>query len=338
MASSSTQVIAESTPDTKSHKLSTADYGKHLKHKANVVNAVIALSSALAVAGKGSYLIFPHPSQPGEYFHLNNKHMRSIKAWLTQYIMDDKKVFRDAKKKKRANSDPSSLRGTFSPVYAGEALRAFFNNNPGGFGPANPEEAARTQEAGEALMDKLPLIKEGLALRNSITILYYLYVRANGLQMEDNASFTKVDDHWRQCFGGNIPATFFLLPSEEDGSKPPKILMTQAVKDKLTPKPLNTFDAMRRVLPDFNPEEFNACFFQNIAAANYIPRGQLDKDPKMKSIADRLADPAVRAAMLEEHNIIKAANEDWKRLVEPARKQKREANKLKNKAAKAAKA
>lgn len=309
-------------------KITSADFGKRLKSKVEIFNALIALNSAFAQAGKGAYLVFPHPTKPGEYFPLNRKHIRSANAWYGSHIMEDKKVLTFAKKKKRTTALPESLRGTFSPVFAGDALRAFFNNNPGGFGPLDPEEAARTQQAGVALMDRLPLAKSGKILRNGLTMLFYLYVRANNLQMEDNASFTRVDDHWRNCFGGNIPSAFFLFREDANG-KIPKIPMADAVEKGYTKTPLNTFDALSLSRPEFNREEFNTYYFQNIAAANYFPVSTLKGNESMAGIVADLENPEIRAQMLAEHNLIKAASSAWKRLLEPGRKIQRDANKKK---------
>jgi hypothetical protein len=310
------------------YKISPADFSKRLKSKVEIFHALVVLNSAFAQAGKGAYLIFPHPTNPGEHFTLTRKHIRSANSWFGAHIIEDKKVLTFAKKKKRTTTNPESMGSTFAPVFAADAMRAFFNNNPGGFGPLDPEEAARTQEAGTALMDMLPMAKSGRLLRNSVTMLFYLYARANGLQGEDNASLTRTDDHWKQCFGGSIPAAFYVFPVDENG-KSTKITMAEAVAKGHTKIQLNTFDTIKNARPEFNQDYFNTYYFQNIAAANYFPIGWLKTIDAMKSIADELEDPAVRAQMLAEHNLIKAASSAWKRLLEPGRKLQRDANKKK---------
>jgi hypothetical protein len=51
--------------------------------------------------------------------------------------------------------------------------------NPEKFGPINPEEAARTQSAGDALMRHLPMANQGYVLRNTISTLLNLYANNN---------------------------------------------------------------------------------------------------------------------------------------------------------------
>lgn len=330
------------------YKVEVKEFGKVLKNLTQLFNALVALNSALGQAGKGAYLAFPNPTQPNEFIPFNRKHLRSANAKFTKNILLLKNYLRVSKKKTRDPVKPESFSGTYTPVFAGDALRVFFTAAPERFGPLGPKEAIATQQGGPALMDSLQMASQGYLLRNTSTMLFYIYAHANNLQAPDNAQFARSDEVMIQAFGADIPAAF-LSYRGADG-KPVKISMNEAVAQGIVQQPLSTYQVIINLYPPgtlnqkgqdvgFRPERFNTYYYQNIAAANYYSKAALAANPALAEAATALARDDVRQAMLREHNVVKQVSEEWHDILEPGRKQQRDARKkIQDAAKKAAKA
>lgn len=130
----------------------------------------------------------------------------------------------------RLVTTPEILTGIYTPVYGGDALVRFFNKDPGAFGPLDPISAVKGEQA-IALMDSLPLLRQGYFLRNSGTILMQIYSRVNNLQDEENTTEMTSDNNMLDAFGGQIPATFFTYKDGVGNIK--KITMKEAVDQGL---------------------------------------------------------------------------------------------------------
>jgi hypothetical protein len=159
-----------------------------------------------------------------------------------------------------------------------------------------------------------------------------------------------------QVFGGAIPAAFFswkidvgkkkikrvrqpdgtVAQVQVDDLKTQKMPMDQAVATRRIAAAMNTYDVVRSSFPHFNPADFENYFYQNIASANYYSRDDLlaSGDAGLTQIADALAREDVKAQMLQEHMIVVHVKEIWHEILEPGRKEQRDARK---KAADAAK-
>lgn len=308
------------------YRVEVKQFGEILKGLVQIYNALNLLTAALGQAGKGAFLGFPNPGQPGTVIPFNRKHLRSAQAKFSRSLLQLKNYLRVSKKKTRDPVRPESFSGTYTPVYAGDALRQFFTANPGNFGPLHPVEAARTQQAGAALMDSLQMVSQGYLLRNTSTMLFYIYAHANQLQAQDNAQFARSDEVMMQAFGGQIPAAFYAFRGQD--GKPAKIPMQQAVAQGAVQAPgINTYEVIRLTRPDFDPQRFNTYFYQNIAAANYYSKAALAADQNLAAAAEALQRDDVRQAMLNEHNTVKAVSAEWHELLEPARKANRDARK-----------
>lgn len=318
-----------------------------LKSLVQVFHSLVLLNSALGQAGKGAYLAWPNPARPGELIPFNRKHLRSANAAFAKALLELKNYLRVSRKKTREPVNPAKFSGTYTPVFAGDALRAFFTAAPGNFGPLHPLEAARTQIAGAGLMDSLPRVAEGYLLRNTSTMLFYIYAHAQGLQDPNNAQFARSDAVMDQAFGGQIPAAFYSFRGAD--GKIQKVTMAEAVAQGAIPAPgLNTYQVISALYPvgtknskgeeaGFNPARFNTYYFQNIAAANYYSKAALAANPALGQVAAALQGDALRAEMLNEHNIVKGVSAEWHDLFEPERKVKRDARKKLADAAKKAK-
>lgn len=314
------------------YRVEVKQFGEILKGMVQIYSALNLLTAALGQAGKGAYLAFPNPNQPGTFIPFNRKHLRSAQAKFSRSLLQLKNYLRVSKKKTRDPVKPESFSGTYTPVYAGDALRQFFTAAPQNFGPLHPVQAVQAVQAGQtgqavqALMDSLQMVSQGYLLRNTSTMLFYIYAHANQLQAQDNAQFARSDDVMMQAFGGNIPAAFYAFRGQD--GKPAKIPMAQAIQQGLVQAPgLNTYQVIQLTRPDFDPNRFNTYFYQNIAAANYYSKAALAADQNLAPAAQALQQADVRAAMLAEHNIVKDVSAEWHQLLEPARKAQRDARK-----------
>lgn len=321
-----------------------------LKSLVQNFNVLVVLNTAMGGAEKGSVLAFPNPaSQPGkqEFYILNRKHMRSANAKFAKEIMALKVFLRKTKKKNKQKIAPSSFSGVYTPVYAGEALKQFFTGNPNGFGHFSPRAAvAGDQNAlNNALMNNLPYVQQGFLLRNTCTMLFFIYAHTNQLQSAQNAQKARSDQHMMNVFGGNIPALFFSYKTPS--GKNAKVLMDEAVRlansderkyPNFPKQPLNTYQAISAVYPEgsknddgedtgFNPAEFYTYFYQNISAANYYSKAVLADMEGGNVLIAQLDDETTRNGMLTEHDIVKQVSKEWHDIVEPDRKIQRDARK-----------
>lgn len=222
---------------------------------------------------------------------------------------------------------PEQLTGVYTPVYLGNALYHFVNSDPGAFGPLDPITALQGGPV-EALMDSLPLLRQGYSLRNSITMLMYIYTHTNQLQDPDDGTFIHPDSNMNEAFGGQIPATFFTYRDET--GRLTKISVDEATRRGLLSYPLNTYEIIALSHPDFNHNRFKSFYFQNIAALNYYSPNNLADDPSLQPVFDAINSDEVRNQLLIEHEILKQVSKKWQQLLEPLRKQQREQRKLLN--------
>lgn len=323
---------AEKRERDEAYRVDPKQFTDILKGLVKIFNGLAVLNSALGQAGKGAYLVWDHPTQPGQFLQLNRRQIKSANSKFAAALLDLKNYLRVSRKKTREQIKPDSFSGTYTPVYAGEALTTFFTRTPGNFGPLNPIEAQRTQQAGDSLMDQLVMAKQGYLLRNTITMLFYIYAHAQNIQDPANAQFARSDDVMTEAFGGIIPAAFY---SQTAGKKTLKIPMAEAIQRGFIPAAMNTYQVVQANHPDFNPARFNTYFFQNIAAANYYSRAALAADPVFAEAAAalQLPDPipnplpALHQAMLNEHNLVKDVSTQWHDILEPDRKVARDARK-----------
>jgi hypothetical protein len=345
------------------YRVDAKQFGVVLGDLVKVFHALTLLSKALETAGKGSRLAFP--VQGGHVF-FNRTNLRSANGKFVKAIKDLKNYLRVSKRKPRATAEPRSFAGIYAPIHAGPALVDFFSNEAG-FGSVVPTLVANSltgsvniSGTGGNLMTQLQLAKGGYLLRNTSTMLFYIYAHANGLQDPDNAQFVRSDAAMTRAFGGNIPAVHFSLPSQQQGGKPTKMLMQQAIDSGYVQSPgINTyqniamihpprqavysvkdqekgrgiagqakFDSRGQPVPEgFDPSKFNTYFFQNIAAANYYSRAELTAQNGLAEQGAYLLQEDVRNAMLNEHNIVKDVSTRWHNLLEPSRKVKRDQRK-----------
>ena len=309
----------------KEKRVTPKGFGVKLAEIIQTYEVLQRLTVALTQAGKGSHLAFPHPASPGEFLIFNRRHLKSASSKFKKAIKELQVYFRVSMKKPREKTSPESFKGIYTPVYAGAALQHFFTAGAGNFGFEHPQV-----QAGEALMTKLRMVREGYLLRNTSTLLFYIYAHAQDLQDAANGQYVRSDAVMTEAFGGDIPATFY--PATVDG-KNSKVTMATAVDKALIPGPVNTYsivaigNAGKLPKDQFNPAHFKNYYFQNLAALNYYSKTSLAADPALAPAVENMRNEQVMAAMLEEHNIAKQASVEWKARLDPGRKIARDARK-----------
>jgi len=226
---------------------------------------------------------------------------------------------------------PFKLKGTYAPIYTGPVLQAFFEAS-NGFGPLDPISWKKNSVMGPLLMDTLPYVKQGYMLRNTLTILFFLYVRTMDLQEPENSQYSHYDNVMEKIFT-EMNAEFYTT----DGVL--KIPMVDAVAKGLIKAPLSTQDVIRLKRPEFNdkrtaiirdaPEDkqiyreaFPNYFFQLLASRNYFSKEDLKENDNYFKILETLE--KVTNQMILEHNIVKETSLKWNEYLEPFRKANRD--------------
>jgi len=238
-------------------------------------------------------------------------------------------------------SVPETLKNTYTPIYAGTVLRTFFEADAG-FGPLDPVLWKTTGVMGPKLMDVLPYAKQGFMLCNTLTMLFFLYVRTMGLQEPENSQFSHFDDVMKKVFT-EMEAAFYTA----DGV--PKIAMADAVKKGLIKAPLSTQEVIRLKKPFFNDkktgiiddapeseqiyrEAFSSYFFQSLASNNYYSKENLKENNEYSPVLEALNREEVIQQMILEHNIVKETLMKWNEYLAPFRKINRNKKKKENEA------
>jgi len=298
--------------------------------------AIVTLRNKLSQYAKGTTLLFNDGK--GNDLEFSRKDLRTADSNFTRAVAKLSKYHAAAgKRKARKTVDPSTLSATYTPVYAGEALQFFFTQGLAGFGFVDPQAASTSGPAagGGSLMERLPRARQGYLLRNTTTMLFYIYAHQQQLQDEANAQYSHADDVMNAAFGGQIPSTYYVYTvgtgAEAKSVKEP---MAVALQRGLINVPMNTYQVIQQSYPPqtgengeqlgFDPNHFKTYFYQNLAAANYSSKDNL---PEGSAERTALLDTQIRREMLDEHNLVKATSQSWKELLKPGRALQREARK-----------
>ena len=337
----------EKVAKAKHYRLDIKEFGAHLKHLVKVYNAINALGAALGAGGKGSVVRFPYAGVQGGALQFTSRDLKSAQAKMGSAIKELKEYFRYSLKKLRDPFSIKDFKGVFSPVYARGPLVQWFNNAAAGFGEVDP-----SRPGSPLLMDQLPLVKQGLVIRNTITMLFFTYAHKMNLQDPDNGQLARPDEQMLTYFAGEIPAAYISFKDPASPKNSVKMLQSTAIAAKQLDGPANTFSVTVNNFPpgrlgfdkdkkltvdrSFHPELYNNYFFQVFASLNYGGIGDLEREgtPEAQSVIARLYDEATRQGMLNEHQIVKQTSQIWKALLEPGRKVKRDQKKKEKDAAK----
>lgn len=144
-----------------------------------------------------------------------------------------------------------------TPIQVGPALQCLLDHNDY-FGPRDPLRII-THDYLEPLMNSLPHARNGLMLRGIMYTLLALYAKNNSLTRPRNQFAS--DAIMEHCFGGNIPVQHIVINRN-------LLSMSDALDRGLIAYPLNTFEEMNHIYPNFNPDNFNITHLMELVYLN----------------------------------------------------------------------
>jgi preprotein translocase subunit Sss1 len=306
------------------YRVDSKEFTKRINELINDFNTLMRFSFMIGKAGKSGKE--GKLSFKGREF--TDQDLKADQQKFKNTLRNLKHYLRMARKKTRKPLAPSSFKNTYAPSLAGDALRAFFTN--GNFGPLD-----RADPNGRRLIDFLPNLRDnGMLLKNTATVLFNVYARANALQGgttpadKDNRRIIRSDNVMKLAFGEQIPAEFYTWKVQQPGASKPRtfrVRMDDAANTKQIPKKLNTYDTVKASHPNFNQSEFNSFYFPAIISVNLYSIEALMQHPdeEMKGFAEDLADEKFKQAMLDEHNLAYQANQSWIPFLPPPKKSPR---------------
>ena len=154
---------------------------------------------------------------------------------------------------------PDSLKGFYKPVKLSEALIYFVNH-----GRMNIQHGNQIIN----FIDFLPMLKQGYALNNTISLLMHSYIRINKLR---HGTIFKLDDNMNKAFN-DMPAQYFITGPYQ------KWLMNDAVNQGLLPKVSNTFECVQLRYNQFNIEEIKLLYIEMIKVFNITLLNNIGED------------------------------------------------------------
>lgn len=278
----------------------------------------------------------------GKVLKITSSDVKELSNKFAKEILLLKNYFRAAKKKPRGEIVPEKFLGIYEPVVCGEALKNFFSEEPERFGFVDP----KTKK--EQLMKNLELVASGYMLRNTITMLFHIYIRNNPDVQTENGQFVSFDDYMNKYFGpeSEFSAVYYV---NEDKTK---TLMNVALLPESEgglglQEELNTYQVLSRVYGDsFNTKSLKTFFFQNIAAINYYSKKEIsnivrnyntnkllessykkDEYDVFVQAYEDITNPDILNQMLEEHNLVKQASLNWNEIIKENKKKKKKSKK-----------
>lgn len=225
---------------------------------------------------------------------LSRAELSSAQAEYDKKLLGLKKSYIEGTKHSRTAIQPTSFKAAYNPIKVGPVFVEFLSadgKNVPNFGRV-PNEDGTDWISGSSLLDVLPRAREGFFLKNSLTLLMYIYAGVNNLKSKTPSEGQKniPDDRMNKVFG-KLNALYYHEPGQD------KILMTAAGKK------LSTYDVVSGKNNDFNPGKIENYYFQSIQSLNIYDASDLSK-----SDAAKLADDRVRNDLLKEYTIIERAN------------------------------
>lgn len=341
-----TKAVEGEQDKTLQYRKTPKEFKEILLGRKQVFHALMKLNAALSSLEKGHVLRFWISET--ESYDFTKKHLRTCEARFGKEEVELHNYLKVSKKKNNPRAGPESLKATYTPIFAGPALTNFFTEGGKRFGPVHPLAWKKNGTFGQSLMEALPYASQGYLLRNTCTMLFFIYAHAQELQEPENAQFTHFDAVMSNAFA-KLPAVYY---ADKNG----KMLMQKAIDQKLISKPLTTEEVIRLKRPEFNADRtpiiktddpakqiyrksFNNYFFQCLASNNYYSKANL-AESGASDVLNALQSKQLEDAMIAEHNIVHAVASEWKELLEPVRKLNRDKRKKEkdaiNKAIKAA--
>ena len=207
-----------------------------------------------------------------------------------------KKLYVEGTKHSRAQILPSSFKAAYTPIKVGPVFTALLSADSSkklpNFG-LTPNADGTAFIAGSKLLDSLPRAREGYFLKNSITLLMYIYSSVNNLKSKVVSEGQKniPDDRMNTIFGKNTALYY-----QEPGS--PKVLMSKSGQN------ISTYAVVSGKNSNFNQDKIENYYFQSLQSLNIYNEEDLSAKDRQT-----LANPNIRKELLAEYEIIERANE-----------------------------
>jgi len=183
---------------------------------------VIGLGRALHNKGRGAKLVYV---EGGQEFEFTQQDLSAAQKALYRAIKGMDMYFKYSRKNKRGPVTPGEFKGVYSPVVLGDVLREFFNDRS--FDP---------------IVGNLRVLRAGLALRNTLTMLFYLYAHQESLQVVGNGSMIAPNPVMSRVFGTLHPLyTSVRVPFGRDANGNVKYVKN---KDFAGPEVRSTFEVI----------------------------------------------------------------------------------------------
>ena len=201
-------------PEKKCYDVDNKTFEEHLKSMNVKFNNLVKVTRELESAGKNGFLKMDITQEDGEVVtkKFTEANLRAAANEFSKEIMELKKFHAEAKKKKkkpRDNSQQENLTGTYTPLYTDEVLQKFLttakNSQSSGFGDVSPLRVGTKGYKPNLLVNHLKIAGDGYMVRNTLTLLCYIYLYVNNLQDENTKSIICADAHMNEVFG-NLPA------------------------------------------------------------------------------------------------------------------------------------
>ena len=217
----------------------------------------------------------------------------------------------------RRKVEAKDMKGVYIPVVLGPELQDFVTSADFGYvDPTDPKSGK--------LIDSLPLLSQGFAIKTTVSTILYSYMDLHELQDTENGQKVYPDKAFKDAFGGDQPALY-----DDNGT----LQWTTNDKGELASfeGAKNTYEILsaRPVKKTNRGQEFKfdseSCFiihFPSLISCNIFSTSDLDKFPSYK---EQLADTETREGLLREYELVKKNREAVKAMFAGAKEARKKA-------------
>jgi hypothetical protein len=226
---------------------------------------------------------------------LTRKELASAENEFEKKTLSLKKKYIEGTKHTKEQTLPESFKAAYTPVKVGTVFQSFLAQDSKkqlpNFGQ-QPNSDGTGFVPKSSLLDLLPRAREGYVLKNSLTLLLYIYSSVNDLKskQQSEGQINIPDDRMNYIFG-QLPALYY----QEEGQE--KVLMSKAGHK------MPTYAVVSGKNSKFNPEKIENYYFQSIQSLNIYNEGDLTTKEQ-----ELLKSAKLRADLLAEYKIIETAN------------------------------
>lgn len=291
---------SEKSENYKKKQLKKIEYNKEVDELNKLTTYLLRLTERYGKVKNSSHqLVFTYK---GETRTLTRAELSAAEKEREKRFLALKKKYVEGIRNSREILPPSSFKQAYAPIKVGPVFVAFFTQE---FNKKLPNFGQLPKLDGDGflpktnLLDKLPRVKEGLLLKNSLTLLMYIYATVNNLKSKEKSEGQKniPDDRMNYIFG-DLNSLYY-----QDLGKPKKLMSK-------TENQMSTYQVVSNKNKNFNPEKIENYYFQSIQSLNYYEKNDLsDKDSK------NLSNDKIKKELLQEYELIERANQNLRKLM-----------------------